>query len=351
MTPRSPSSVTASASAILRAACFVTMKVPTRLTSITFRNASRSYSVTREAQPMPAQLTAPCNSSMSPMSASTAASSVTSHSGRSATTARAPAASSSRAVAAPSPDLPPVTRTVLPSSLNGRPIGNNAELLAERGLAELADRRFGDLVDELEAVAQLPLRELGRDVLAQLLPRRRLALLEHDDGERALLPLLVRHRDYRRLGDGGVAHDRVLERHRGDPLAAGLDDVLRAVLDLDVAPLLDRDDVARFEPAVVGPPVGLRVVLVVAGRDPGAAHLELAHRLAVPRDDGPVLVDGTDLDERRRRSLLGAVGELDVLGSVLERARQLRDGAERRHFRHAPRMADVDAMSRLEALD
>src|SRR5919198_1534128 len=239
ITPRSPSSVKGSFSAIFLAACFVTTNVPTRLTSTTLRNASRSYSVTRDAQPMPAQLTAPWSSSSPPISASTAASSLTSHSGRSATTARAPAPSSSCTVAAPSPDLPPVTSTVLPSSFNGVP----GELLAERGLPELANRRLRNLLDELDAVGQLPLRELRRDELAEIVARRVLALLQHDDGQRPLLPLLVRHSDHRGLRDGRVAHDRVLERDGGDPLAARLDDVLRAVLDVDAAALLDGHDV------------------------------------------------------------------------------------------------------------
>ena len=114
------------------------------------------------------------------------------------------------------------------------------ELLAQRGLAELADARLRDLVDELEPVRQPPLREPRREELAQLVARRRLPLLQHDRRERPLGPLLVRDRDHRRLGDGRVRHQRVLELDRGDPLAAGLDHVLRAVLDLDVAARMDR---------------------------------------------------------------------------------------------------------------
>ena len=112
-----------------------------------------------------------------------------------------------------------------------------------------------------------------------------------------------------------VPHQRVLERDGRDPLAAGLDEVLRAVLDLDVAVRLDGDDVAGLEPAVVRPAIGALGRLVVRGRDPDAAHLELAHRLAVPRHE-TFRPAGANLDERRRDALLGAVAELLLLGEL-----------------------------------
>ena len=151
--------------------------------------------------------------------------------------------------------------------------------------------------------------KLGCEEVVQLLGGRGLALAQHDDGERPLLPLLVRDPDHRRLGDGRVAHQRVLERDRRDPLAAGLDHVLRPVLDLDVAARVERDDVAGPEPAVVGPAVGLLGRVVVARRDPRAADLELAHRLAVARDLVPLGIARAELDERQRQALLRDVVE------------------------------------------
>ena len=59
--------------------------------------------------------------------------------------------------------------------------------------------------------------------------------LHHDAGQRPLGPLRVGDADDRRLGDLRVAHDLVLELDRADPLAAGLDDVLGAVDEADVA--------------------------------------------------------------------------------------------------------------------
>ena len=43
-----------------------------------------------------------------------------------------------------------------------------------------------------------------------------------------------------------MAHDRVLEVHRGDPLAAGLDHILRPIRDLYEALAVDSGDIARL---------------------------------------------------------------------------------------------------------
>ncbi len=190
----------------------------------------------------------------------------------------------------------------------------------------------------------------GCEVRAELVVGRRRAFAKNAHGERALGPLLVRDRDHGRLGDRGMAHQRVLEGDRRDPLAARLDEVLRAVLDLDVPVGPDRDDVARPEPAVVRPAVGGVGRLVVGGRDRRAAHLELAHRLAVPRDEA-LLAARTDLDEGDRRALLGA---LVVRGGSLEAyllADRARHRPDRAHLRHAPAVRDVEAVPLGERLD
>src|SRR5205807_5928091 len=95
-----------------------------------------------------------------------------------------------------------------------------------------------------------PLRERGREERTELVRARRTRGLQQDDRERTLLPARMRDRDDRGLGDRGVTHERVLERDRADPLAAGFDEIFRAVLDLDVAARIDGDDVAGAEPAI-----------------------------------------------------------------------------------------------------
>src|SRR5579862_198293 len=155
------------------------------------------------------------------------------------------------------------------------------EHLAQLGLAELPDARLRDLVDELEPLGQPPRREARREELAEFLARRRLALAQHDRCERPLGPLLVGDRDHSRLRHGRMGHERVLELDGRDPLAARLDHVLRAILDLDEAPRADGNDVAGPEPAVRRPAVRALGRVEVGRSDPRAAHLELAHRLVV----------------------------------------------------------------------
>src|SRR5206468_1605107 len=183
------------------------------------------------------------------------------------------------------------------------------EALAERRLAELARRALWYLGHEFERVGQPPFREAGREERAELVRGRRLPGLEQDDREGTLLPARVRDRDDRGFGDRGVTHERVLERDRADPLAPGLDQVLGAILDLDVAARVDGDDVAGAEPAIRREPVRRLRAFVVRASDPWTAHFELPHRLPVPGHLVPRIVPGADLDERHRVPLLCAIAE------------------------------------------
>src|SRR3954452_17197750 len=215
----------------------------------------------------------------------------------SSTCTSTPSRSSAATIAAPIPERPPVTSAL---RRGNRRLG---ELLAQCGLAELADGRLRDLRQELEPFGQPPLREVRLEELTQFVRGRRRALTQHDARERALGPLLVRDRDHGGLGDRGMRHQRVLELDRRDPLAARLDHVLRAVLDHDEAAWVHRDDVTGLEPAVVGPAIRLLGRVEVTRGDPRPANLELAHRLGVPRHLAPVEVTHAQLDERERHAL------------------------------------------------
>src|SRR5207253_10847724 len=118
--------------------------------------------------------------------------------------------------------------------------------------------------------------------------------LEHHAREGPLLPAGMRGRDDRSLRDRRVTHERVLERDRADPLAPGLDEVLGAILDLDVAARVDGDDVAGAEPAIRREAVRRVRALVVRASDPGTAYLELTHRLPVPGHLVARVVPGAD---------------------------------------------------------
>src|SRR4029450_1919864 len=105
----------------------------------------------------------------------------------------------------------------------------------------------------------------------------------HHHGKRPLPPVLVRYTDDGSLAYGGRRHGGVLQVHRGDPLPAGLDDVLGAVGQGQIAVRADRTDVARAQPAVREL---LRVLLaVVPAGDPGTAHLQLPGAPAVVGQD------------------------------------------------------------------
>src|SRR6267378_4168100 len=183
-------------------------------------------------------------------------------------------------------------------------LGRRREAFAERRLAELARRALWYLGHELERVGQPPFREAGREERAELVRGRSARGLEQDDREGTLLPARMRDRDDRGLGDRGVAHERVLERDRADPLAAGLDEIFGAVLDLDVAARIDGDNVAGAEPAIRGESVrGLRA-LVVRASSRCAVPGSLAHPLPVPGHVVPRVVLRANLDERHRIALL-----------------------------------------------
>src|SRR5690606_31251521 len=120
----------------------------------------------------------------------------------------------------------------------------------------------------------------------------------------------------------------VLQVDRGDPLAAGLDDVLGAVNQGQVAVGGDLADVAGAQPAVVelvGVDLGAVGGVVGAG-DPRAADLQLAEGLAVVGDDLALVVDQAGLDGGGEAALGVAVLPLLLAGDA---CRRVGDGAER----------------------
>src|SRR6202048_2956581 len=147
----------------------------------------------------------------------------------------------------------------------------------------------------------------------------------------------------------GMTHQGVFEVDGADPFAAGLHKILGAVDNFDEAFVVQRGYVAGFEPAVVGPAVGLVGRIVVAGGDPGAAHLELAGSFSVPRrfDVFSFRAVGTSdaqLDERRGPALFAANFVLIVFGPFAHVALEPTDRSHRRRFRHAPKVHDLEVM-------
>src|SRR5215218_9390542 len=128
--------------------------------------------------------------------------------------------------------------------------GAVGEVLADDLLVELADGGAGDGLDEGPGVGELPLGELGGEVVAQGVEVGGGTLAEDDGGEGTLVPLLVGDGDDGGLEDVGVGHQVVLEVDRGDPLTTGLDDVLGPVGQRDEALAVESADVAGAQPAV-----------------------------------------------------------------------------------------------------
>src|SRR5438270_11249227 len=94
-------------------------------------------------------------------------------------------------------------------------------------LVELAHARLRNLLDEGPALGQPPARDAVGEERAQRLRARAAARASDHARDRALVPARVRHADHGSLEDIGMRHERVLELHGRDPLAAGLDHVLR----------------------------------------------------------------------------------------------------------------------------
>ncbi len=124
--------------------------------------------------------------------------------------------------------------------------------------------------------------------------------LEHDDRHRHLAEPLVRGRHHGALQDRRVGRERVLDVDRRDVLAAPDDDVLRAVLDQDVALLVEGGHVAGVEPAVADRRRRRVRIAVVAHHDRVAADDDLADLLAVGPHVVAVGVDDPHRDARDR---------------------------------------------------
>src|SRR5947209_10327295 len=220
---------------------------------------------------------------------------------------------------------------------------------AQNLFVELADRRPRNLRDERPALRQPPPRDLVAEEAAQGLGVSLSPLLQHHAGEGTFVPGGVGHADHRRLGDVGMPHEMVFKLHRRDPLAAGLDDVLRAIGDLDETQGIDAAHVAGAQPAVVE--ALRRQVFIIGAGDPGAAHLDLADRLAVPRQLGAGavgVIDEAHLDAGEDAPRLRAPVRLLAVPGAARRPGQRGD---RRRLGHAPALGDPDAGLLLKPFD
>jgi len=173
-----------------------------------------------------------------------------------------------------------------------------AESLAERALVDFTGRRHRHLGNEHDVVRQPPARDVRPQVREHRLAVDRAVGPSRHDEQRPLLPLRMERGHHRGLHHVGMAARRVLERDRADPLAAGLDEVLRPIDDRDVAVLVDRGDVARDQPSLAVE--RFAGALEVARRDPRALRAQVADRHAVVRERPLHVVDDAKLRPETR---------------------------------------------------
>src|ERR1700722_58108 len=144
-----------------------------------------------------------------------------------------------------------------------------------------------------------------------------------------------------------MSHQRVFNIHGTDPFAAGLHQVLGAVDNLDKPLIIHRSDVAGFEPAILGPAMGLVWGIVVAGSYPGTAYFELAGSIAVAGSFDRLALEAfrahhAQFDKGSRPALFCSDFVLSVGGPVAHVAFEFADSGEGRGFGHAPEMEDVE---------
>src|ERR1700692_4117971 len=91
------------------------------------------------------------------------------------------------------------------------------------------------------------------------------------------------------FADGGVAEQDILEGDGGDPFAAGFDDVLGTVEDVQHALTVDGADIAGMHPAAAPEGGGGFRVFDIAGGEAGGAGDDFTDGLAVMRHGGHVV--------------------------------------------------------------
>ncbi|EAV43465.1 hypothetical protein SIAM614_02271 [Stappia aggregata IAM 12614] len=171
------------------------------------------------------------------------------------------------------------------------------------------------------------------------------------DQQRTFVPFGVRNGNHRTIRNTRMRHDDVFQIKRADPLTTRFDEVLGPVRDRQKSVRADGGDVAGAEPAfLVEDRFRSFRVLIIAGSDRVAADIEMARCLAVVRQAIAGIIDDLHVDAKDPPPL--ALFPVDALveRQIRHRRRQIALRAERAHFRHAPGMADVDALL-LEPLD
>ena len=137
-------------------------------------------------------------------------------------------------------------------------------LAAQFALQEFAARVLRQGLGEHDVLRHLEMRQMLGAMGMDRVLRQRLPGLDHDHRDHRLDPARMRHADHRHLGDLRQLVDHFLDLAAGDVLAAGLDHVLLAVDDGDVALGVDGGEIAGMKPAALERGLGALVVVEIA---------------------------------------------------------------------------------------
>ncbi len=171
------------------------------------------------------------------------------------------------------------------------------------------------------------------------------APLAHSDQQWPFLPARMGNGDHCRLGDAGMVEGAAFDGDAGNPFAARLDDVLRAIDDVEAAVGVDACHVAGRQPAT-----GQLLLLQIACRDDVAACLQVTESHAVPWQDLALVVDDAQLGAEGDAARPQLVLDLLRRRGIRQPGRQRRLGRPQR-LGHAPALCDFDAVASLESLD
>src|ERR1700730_3356909 len=173
-----------------------------------------------------------------------------------------------------------------------------AVAIAQLLLVSLAHAGPGNAVDEEDLLRNSVLRDSAfvGECLEMALHGRigqtiSAGRLLDDQRQRTLAPPVILDANHRRLQDARALRDQILDLQRGHPLTAGLDDVLEAVGDVDIAARADHRDVVGAQVATSPQLFRAFGVVEVALGQPRRTQHDLSGRLAVMRDIVHVLVD------------------------------------------------------------